>query len=868
MSGTVHDTVPARPQPLAGVRSLKVKLGLLVVASVVAAAVVASLGRVGGVPVWLGVPVTIALALAVTQLLAVGMTSPLREMTAAARRMATGDYAVRVTDTSRDEVGDLGRAFNTMARDLSEVDRQRRDLVANVSHELRTPLAGLRALLENLVDGVAPRDPASLEAALGQAERMSHLVEDLLDLARVDAGRAPLAPQPVGVAELLEGAVAEAGVGGRDVWYAVRVAPEDLVVHADPARLRQLVANLLDNAARHSPSGGSVALTATGTATASTPGGRWTLEVTDQGPGIDAADRERVFEPFGTLSAHDGSSGGTGLGLAIARWVTDLHGGSIAFVDPEPGGTGARVRVSLPTQPPDRPDSGPRAEAGPTPGPARPVGGEAPAAPVVVPAPSVLDGFFGGFWSDHGVPGRPWVVGASLGVGLLGGIVMPFRDLGLGTFLVLLAAGGVILGAARKRDVWTLTCAVLCVLLSAVVVIRAADWIMVLCLFAGAGLCMSTLTGARTLTGFVFAGLCWPLSALRGLPWLGRSLTRTGGRTHRAALVRTVVWSVLGLIVFGALFASADALLAQWWSTLLPRLSLGTAVLRAFLTVAVGGAVLGASYLALNPPDPDPITLESRPVAHRFEWLAPVLVVNAVFAAFLVAQAAAIFGGHGYVERQTGLTYAAYVHQGFGQLTVATALTLLVIWAAARKIPRDDVGDRLWMRASLGLLGVQTLVVVASALHRMNLYQDAYGFTQARLLVDVFEGWLGLLVLAVAACGVLLRSGWLPRFALISGVVALLGLAAINPDAWIAQRNLDRYDETGKVDWTFLRGLSDDAVPVLAKLHGHDRACALDRRTGADDDWLEFNLGRHRAAQLLPPAGAAFTEVAYACPDS
>src|SRR4029079_16976790 len=139
----------------------------------------------------------IALALAVTQLLAVGMTSPLREMTAAARRMARGDYAVRVTDTSRDEVGDLARAFNTMARDLSLVDRQRRELVANVSHELRTPLAALCAMLENLVDGVATPDPVAWTAALEQAQRTSRLADDLLDLAGVDAGKAPLTPQRV-----------------------------------------------------------------------------------------------------------------------------------------------------------------------------------------------------------------------------------------------------------------------------------------------------------------------------------------------------------------------------------------------------------------------------------------------------------------------------------------------------------------------------------------------------------------------------------------------------------------------------------------------------------------------------------------------
>jgi len=335
-------------QPLAGVTSLKVKLGLLVAASATVAALVATAGGAGGVPVWLSLPVTVLVALAVTQLLAVGMTSPLRQMTEAARRMATGDYGARVSDTSSDEVGELARAFNTMARDLATVDRQRRELVANVSHELRTPLAGLRAVLENLVDGVGATDPDSLAGALRQAERMSGLVEDLLDLARVDAGKAPLEPEPVPVAALLDDAVAEARTLGRSVAFDVAVTPSDLEVRADPARLRQLVANLLDNASRHSPAGGTVRVTATATADG------FRLEVHDQGPGVEAADRERVFEPFGTL--HVSGGGGTGLGLAIARWVTDLHGGVIGFVDPDAGSaTGARVRVDLPLDPRSRP---------------------------------------------------------------------------------------------------------------------------------------------------------------------------------------------------------------------------------------------------------------------------------------------------------------------------------------------------------------------------------------------------------------------------------------------------------------------------------------------------------------------------------
>ncbi|GAA3549335.1 DUF4153 domain-containing protein [Nocardioides daeguensis] len=830
------------PQPLVGVRSIKVKLGLLVAASATVAALVAALGRSGGVPTWLTLPVTIGLALALTQLLAVGMTSPLRQMTAAARRMATGDYDVRVPDTARDEVGELARAFNTMARDLAGVDRQRRELVANVSHELRTPLAGLRAVLENVVDGVVPDDRAVLATALAQAERMSGLVEDLLDLARVDAGKAPLAPRAVPIAALLADAVAEAEALGRGVRYDVQVAPPELVVTADPARLHQLVANLLDNASRHSPAGGTVEVHAAAT------GERYRIDVRDSGPGVPPADRERVFEPFGTLAASAAAgTGGTGLGLAIARWVTDLHGGTIGFLDPADGTSGARVRVDLPREPAARPAAAPTQEV-PVSAPIAPPPLPAP----VPPPPSVTDDLLGGFWPERGVPVRPGLLLGALGAGLLGGLVLPERALGIGTFLVLLAAGSVVLAASRaRRDPFTLACTGLCVLLAATAVVRDAEWVVVLCLFAGAGLCVIGVTRGRSLGGFVLSGLMWPVAGLRGMPWLGRTVAALPVVGHGAALLRTLVWSVLGLVVFGALFASADALVAEWVDALLPDLTVDTFVLRAFVTVAVGGTVLAAAYLALNPPRVDRDPTAARSVARRYEWLAPVLVVVGVFAVFLVAQAAVVFGGHAYLRRTTGLTYAEYVHEGFAQLTVATALTLLVIAVAARKAARETAADRLWLRAALGALCAETLVVVASALYRMDVYQDAYGFTRLRLLVDVFEGWLGVLVLAVLVSGIGLRAAWLPRFALLSGVVGLLGLALVNPDAWIARHNLERYAETGRVDWFYLRDLSEDAVPVLAGLDGQDRVCALAGREVGGDDWLEWNLGRACAADAL-----------------
>ncbi|MER7606000.1 DUF4153 domain-containing protein [Nocardioides sp. NPDC127503] len=848
--------------PLERVSSIKVKLGLLVAASALVAAVVASVGRITGVSPWISIPVTIGIALAVTQLLAAGMTSPLRQMTVAARRMARGDYSVSVPAVGADEVGQLGRAFNTMASDLGAVDRQRRDLVANVSHELRTPLAALTVVLENLVDGVGS-DPAALQTALGQAERLSRLVEDLLDLARVDAGKAPLSTASVELGPLLEACVAETRVNGRPVTYEID-APADLIVDADPDRLSQLVVNLLDNASRHSPRGGVV------TVRAGIDGDRYHLEVLDSGPGIPIADRGRVFEPFGTLSA-SGEGGGTGLGLAIARWVTDLHGGSIAFLDPLPGAAGARVRVDLPLRPPARavPDQHAPSHLTPTHEesqmPTTPPAAEPaePARPIEAPTtdpkaayatPSVLDDIFGTYWPDSGVAGRFGLFIGAVVAGLLGGLLIPDRNAGLGTVIVLLAAGGVVtLASEKRRNLFPIICYVLFALLASVAVFRDAEWLVVLCLLTAIAVILCASTQAKTLLGIVLTGISWPLAGLRGIPWLGRTLTSVSGKGHGAAVARTTVLSLLGLVIFGLLFTTADAVLGSWVDQFVPDVRPDTFAARVFMTVFVFGVVMGAAYLAVNPPRIDRSERTSQPVANRYEWLAPVGVVVAVFAAFLIAQATAVFGGEDYLRETTGLTYAEYVHQGFGQLTVATALTLLVIWAAARKAPVETVADRLWLRIALGLLAAEALVVVGSALYRMHLYQEAYGFTQLRLLVDVFEAWLGLLVIAglvAAVTGKAIGGGlWLGRFALVSGAVALLGIAAINPDAWIAEHNVSRYEETGKIDTDFLAELSDDAVPALKELPDDLRSCVLGP-SEREGDWLEWNLGRERADGL------------------
>jgi signal transduction histidine kinase len=333
-------------RPLDRLSSIKVKLGVVIVATVAGTLLLLALTRGTGLSLGVRGLLAAALGLATVQFLARGMTSPLREMAAAASAMARGDYDRRVRATSRDEVGELARAFNAMAAELADVDRMRRDLVANVSHELRTPIGALQALLENLADGVEAPDPAALRTALAQTERLGRLVGQLLDLSRLESGGLPLACQPFPVRELLEQATRECELGESfmtgPVWLRVSVQPGDLRATGDPERVHQVVANLLENAVRHSPPDGRVWLSAHA-ATA----GRTTIEVADEGPGIPAGEAERVFERFHrTDAARATRDGGTGLGLAIARWIVDAHGGTIRVEDREPHG--CRMVVELP----------------------------------------------------------------------------------------------------------------------------------------------------------------------------------------------------------------------------------------------------------------------------------------------------------------------------------------------------------------------------------------------------------------------------------------------------------------------------------------------------------------------------------------
>jgi signal transduction histidine kinase len=284
-----------------------------------------------------------AIALIVARWLARGMTQPLRDMALAARRMETGDYGQRVETASRDEVGQLAAAFNRMSAELQQVEQLRRDLVANVSHELKTPISALRARLENLLDGVERPDADTLQVMLAQTERLGRLVEQLLELSRIESGDVPLRLQEVALAPLVSEVLSEIEVARADrrVHLSGHISSAVPPVFADRERVHQVLFNLLDNAVRFTPPGGEVRVTA------EQHNGSVGVHVADTGPGISPEHLPRLFERFYRVDpARSRDDGGTGIGLAIARSVVEAHGGRI-WAESEPG-KGSMFTFELP----------------------------------------------------------------------------------------------------------------------------------------------------------------------------------------------------------------------------------------------------------------------------------------------------------------------------------------------------------------------------------------------------------------------------------------------------------------------------------------------------------------------------------------
>ena len=284
---------------------------------------------------WAGLAAA-AVALTAGLWLARQLTAPLREVTGAAQRLAgwdaaSGDQLPQVEVRSRDEIGDLGQAFNQMAQTIGRQEVLRRNLMADIAHELRTPLTVIRGDLEALLDGLFEPTPEALASLQEEALLLSRLVDDLRALAQAEAGQLRLERQPTNVGELLRGVVGSLDLQaeGHGQRLGLEVAPDLPPVDADPLRLRQVVANLVWNALRHTPAGSRVMVAAArseGHAERSEASpGEVVVSVADNGSGIAPEELEHVFDRF--WRGKRAGSEGSGLGLAIANELTRAHGG-------------------------------------------------------------------------------------------------------------------------------------------------------------------------------------------------------------------------------------------------------------------------------------------------------------------------------------------------------------------------------------------------------------------------------------------------------------------------------------------------------------------------------------------------------------
>jgi signal transduction histidine kinase len=283
------------------------------------------------------------------------LTRRLRSLSDAVRGFERGDLGRRVEARGRDELGALSRSFNEMAATIETdveklrlAERMRRDLIANISHDLRSPLASIQAYLETMAmkdSQLAPQERKRfLEISIRNTGSLQRLVEELFELAKLDARQVSLKREPIQVAELAQDVALKLAPQAEraGVTLSVDPAPDLPLVSCDVGLIERVLTNLIENALQYTPRGGTVRVAITEN------GGAIQVAVADTGAGIDPQDLPHIFERFYRADkSRDRSTGGAGLGLAIARQVVELHG-SVLEVDSRPG-EGARFAFSLPS---------------------------------------------------------------------------------------------------------------------------------------------------------------------------------------------------------------------------------------------------------------------------------------------------------------------------------------------------------------------------------------------------------------------------------------------------------------------------------------------------------------------------------------
>ncbi|NBF00037.1 DUF4153 domain-containing protein, partial [Nonomuraea sp. K271] len=312
------------------------------------------------------------------------------------------------------------------------------------------------------------------------------------------------------------------------------------------------------------------------------------------------------------------------------------------------------------------------------------------------------------------------------------------------------------------------------------------------------------------------------------------------------------------LAVFGLLFASADAVFATYLRRVMTAPEWAeSAPLRVFLFVLFAVLLAAVVLVALRPVN-DPMGPREKFRVSTSIWLVPLTAVNLLFASFVAVQITALFGGDAWVLETAGLSYAEYARQGFFQLVVVSVFVLGIV-AVAGGLLKAERRERWMLAGLLAMLCGLTMVVLVSALHRMNLYTDAYGLSRLRLSVQATVWWLGALFTLVLLAGAVRfagrDSGWLPRTVVLVTGIGLAAFAVVNPDLRVAYSQVEVRGVTN-LDSDYLGDLGAEAVPALDRLPEPQRSCVLAdvvEANGLDrpDPWNGWNLARSQARDLL-----------------
>lgn len=461
---------------------------------------------------------------------------------------------------------------------------------------------------------------------------------------------------------------------------------------------------------------------------------------------------------------------------------------------------------------------------------------------------------------------RPACLAATAAAGLAAAAWVP-GSTGPGLFLViiaLLSGLAVVLAGTEKPTHTSLAFASVGIVLVAMPAIRAAEWLVVPDLFLALLFAAFAVTDPKSWSQALL-GVLTPSARLPHVP--GAALQSASGVLGSAdparitGVLRGVVVGGLLAGVFWALFASADRAFMELTGKLIPDWDLGLVPLR-FLCFGVAFVVTIAFALSRisGPPallsaifDFGEKNLPSFKVG-RAEWITALGLLNVLFLAFTTVQVFVLFQGHDHILETAGLTYAEYARQGFFQLLVAAALVLPIVGLAWSRSNIKSQTDEVVIKALLGMLSLLTLGIVISAVRRLGLYEEAFGFSRLRLSAHAIALWLGVLLVLLLAAGAAGRTKWLFAGILAATAGTVLIFNFMNPDAMIARRNLERFEVTGKIDHHYLSTLSPDAVPALLELPD-DRAesvlSALDRHLSEPEPWSDANLSRIHARRLL-----------------